>query len=175
MAIFFFYKKMFWTVIYVKRCWQAFISGGGDTDVYVVMCRTGEQGPKGISCMLVEKGSPGLAFGKKEKKVWCLDVRNNSSLWNLNRLLKGDNSLSWYVFWVGVSRNSFYTWWSKNVFSKFLGLNDLKWQKSLKKKFSCRIFSKYSIFFLIVWRLDGTPSPLELLYLKTVKFQPLIW
>lgn len=74
MAIFFFYKKMFWTVIYVQRCWQAFISGGGDTDVYVVMCRTGEQGPKGISCMLVEKGSPGLAFGKKEKKVWYQDV-----------------------------------------------------------------------------------------------------
>lgn len=48
---------------------KAFISGGGDTDVYIVMCRTGEQGPKGISCMLVEKGSPGLAFGKKEKKV----------------------------------------------------------------------------------------------------------
>lgn len=71
---FLFDKKMFWTVIYVKRCWQAFISGGGDTDVYVVMCRTGEQGPKGISCMLVEKGSPGLAFGKKEKKVWYLDV-----------------------------------------------------------------------------------------------------
>lgn len=97
MAIFFFYKKIFWTVIYVKRCWQAFISGGGDTDVYIVMCRTGEQGPKGISCLLVEKGSPGLAFGKKEKKVWCLDVRNNSSLWNLNRLLKGDNSLWWCV------------------------------------------------------------------------------
>ena len=51
---------------------QAFISGGGDTDVYVVMCRTGEPGPKGISCLLVEKGSPGLAFGKKEKKVWYM-------------------------------------------------------------------------------------------------------
>ena len=48
---------------------QSFISGGGDTDLYVVMCRTGKAGPKGISCILVEKGSPGLAFGKKEKKV----------------------------------------------------------------------------------------------------------
>ena len=46
-----------------------FISGGGETDVYVVMCRTGEKGPKGISCLLVEKGTPGLDFGKKEKKV----------------------------------------------------------------------------------------------------------
>lgn len=48
---------------------QAFISGGGDTDVYVVMCRTGEKGPKGISCVVVEKGTAGLSFGKKEKKV----------------------------------------------------------------------------------------------------------
>lgn len=48
---------------------QAFISGGGDTDVYVVMVRTGGKGPKGISCVVVEKGTPGLSFGKKEKKV----------------------------------------------------------------------------------------------------------
>jgi len=48
---------------------QAFISGGGDTDVYLIMCRTGEAGPKGISCVLVEKGTNGLSFGKKEKKV----------------------------------------------------------------------------------------------------------
>lgn len=33
------------------------------------MCRTGDIGPKGISCLLVEKGTPGLSFGKKEKKV----------------------------------------------------------------------------------------------------------
>jgi len=49
---------------------KAFISGGGDTDVYVVMCRTGAQGAKGISCLLVEKDStPGLSFGKKELKM----------------------------------------------------------------------------------------------------------
>lgn len=140
--------NFFWTknVLNVKRCWQAFISGGGDTDVYVVMCRTGEQGPKGISCMLVEKGSPGLAFGKKEKKVWWLDVRNNSSLWNLNRLLKGDNSLLWCVL-SGCFSNSVYTWWSKNVFSKFLGLNDLKWQNSFKKNFLVEFFQSIQFFF----------------------------
>ncbi|KAI9209174.1 acyl-coenzyme A dehydrogenase family, member 8 [Polychytrium aggregatum] len=48
---------------------KAFISGGGDTDVYLVMARTGGPGPKGISCFLVEKGTPGLSFGKKEQKV----------------------------------------------------------------------------------------------------------
>ncbi|XP_046891453.1 isobutyryl-CoA dehydrogenase, mitochondrial [Hypomesus transpacificus] len=54
---------------YVLNGSKAFISGGGDTDVYIVMCRTGAKGPKGISCLVVEKGTPGLSFGKKEKKV----------------------------------------------------------------------------------------------------------
>uniref|UniRef100_A0A8C2FPB2 Acyl-CoA dehydrogenase family, member 8 n=1 Tax=Cyprinus carpio TaxID=7962 RepID=A0A8C2FPB2_CYPCA len=48
---------------YILNGSKAFISGGGDTDVYVVMCRTGEKGPKGISCLVLEKGSPGLSFG----------------------------------------------------------------------------------------------------------------
>ncbi|KAL3057511.1 hypothetical protein OYC64_007889 [Pagothenia borchgrevinki] len=54
---------------YIVNGSKAFISGGGDTDVYIVMCRTGGKGPKGISCLVVEKGTPGLSFGKKEKKV----------------------------------------------------------------------------------------------------------
>ncbi|KAM4627126.1 isobutyryl-CoA dehydrogenase, mitochondrial isoform 2-T2 [Polymixia lowei] len=54
---------------YVLNGSKAFISGGGDTDVYIVMCRTGGKGPRGISCLVVEKGAPGLSFGKKEKKV----------------------------------------------------------------------------------------------------------
>ncbi|MEM1313743.1 MAG: acyl-CoA dehydrogenase family protein [Pseudomonadota bacterium] len=48
---------------------KAFISGGGYSDVYLVMCRTGEDGPKGISCLLVEDGSEGLSFGAQEKKM----------------------------------------------------------------------------------------------------------
>uniref|UniRef100_A0A673TSC9 Isobutyryl-CoA dehydrogenase, mitochondrial n=1 Tax=Suricata suricatta TaxID=37032 RepID=A0A673TSC9_SURSU len=54
---------------YILNGSKAFISGGGESDVYVVMCRTGGPGPKGISCVVVEKGTPGLSFGKKEKKV----------------------------------------------------------------------------------------------------------
>ncbi|XP_030078271.1 isobutyryl-CoA dehydrogenase, mitochondrial isoform X2 [Microcaecilia unicolor] len=54
---------------YILNGSKAFISGGGDTDIYVVMCRTGGSGPKGISCIVVEKGTPGLSFGKKERKV----------------------------------------------------------------------------------------------------------
>ena len=48
---------------------KAFISGSGEADVYLVMCRTGEAGAKGVSCILVEKGTPGLTFAKKERKV----------------------------------------------------------------------------------------------------------
>jgi alkylation response protein AidB-like acyl-CoA dehydrogenase len=48
---------------------KAFISGGGESDVYLVMCRTGGEGPKGISALIVPKGSPGLSFGKKEVKL----------------------------------------------------------------------------------------------------------
>jgi len=50
---------------------QSFISGAGETDVYLVMSRTGVDGPKGISCILVEADRKGLAFGKKEEKVRC--------------------------------------------------------------------------------------------------------
>jgi len=48
---------------------KAFISGGGRADVYLVMARTGESGPRGISCFLVENGTPGLSFGAQEKKL----------------------------------------------------------------------------------------------------------
>src|SRR5580692_6016970 len=54
---------------YVLNGSKAFISGGGTSDVYVVMVRTGEAGPRGISCLVIEKGSPGLSFGKKERKL----------------------------------------------------------------------------------------------------------
>lgn len=48
---------------------KAFISGGGESDIYLIMVRTGDSSPKGISCILVEKGTSGLSFGKKEKKL----------------------------------------------------------------------------------------------------------
>ncbi|MBS0274522.1 MAG: isobutyryl-CoA dehydrogenase [Proteobacteria bacterium] len=54
---------------YVLNGSKAFISGAGVSDLYVCMVRTGEGGPKGISCLVVEKGMPGLSFGKKERKM----------------------------------------------------------------------------------------------------------
>jgi alkylation response protein AidB-like acyl-CoA dehydrogenase len=54
---------------YVVNGAKAFISGGGSSDLYVCMVRTGKDGPDGISCLVVEKGTPGLSFGKREKKM----------------------------------------------------------------------------------------------------------
>ncbi len=48
---------------------KAFISGAGTSDVYVVMARTGADGPKGISTFVVGKDAPGLSFGAQEKKM----------------------------------------------------------------------------------------------------------
>jgi alkylation response protein AidB-like acyl-CoA dehydrogenase len=48
---------------------KAFISGGGYSDAYLVMCRTGEDGAKGISTMIVDDGTHGLSFGGLEDKM----------------------------------------------------------------------------------------------------------
>lgn len=48
---------------------KAFISGGGYADAYLVMCRTGGDGPKGVSAVIVEDGAPGLSFGGLEDKM----------------------------------------------------------------------------------------------------------
>jgi alkylation response protein AidB-like acyl-CoA dehydrogenase len=48
---------------------KAFISGGGRSDIYLCMVRTGEEGPAGISCIAIEKDTPGLSFGAQEKKL----------------------------------------------------------------------------------------------------------
>jgi hypothetical protein len=54
---------------YVLNGSKAFISGGGRSDVYVAMARTGAPGSSGISCLIVENGTPGLSFGKQERKL----------------------------------------------------------------------------------------------------------
>jgi alkylation response protein AidB-like acyl-CoA dehydrogenase len=54
---------------YVLNGTKAFISGGSVSDLYVTMVRTGAAGPRGITCVMVEKDAPGLSFGKKERKL----------------------------------------------------------------------------------------------------------
>ncbi|MGZ8326999.1 MAG: acyl-CoA dehydrogenase family protein, partial [Allosphingosinicella sp.] len=54
---------------YVVSGSKAFISGAGENEVYVTMVRTGVDGPKGISCLVIEKDMPGVSFGAQEKKL----------------------------------------------------------------------------------------------------------
>lgn len=54
---------------YIVNGSKAFISGAGTSDLYLVMVRSNGPGAKGISCLLVDKNTPGLTFGKPEKKL----------------------------------------------------------------------------------------------------------
>ena len=54
---------------YVVNGTKQFISGGGVNDLYVTMARTGADGPKGISCLVIEKHMPGVSFGAPERKL----------------------------------------------------------------------------------------------------------
>ena len=64
---------------------KAFISGGGYSDAYIVMCRTGDAGPKGVSAVVVEDGTDGLSFGGLEDKMgWRAQPTRQVQLDNCN-------------------------------------------------------------------------------------------
>jgi alkylation response protein AidB-like acyl-CoA dehydrogenase len=54
---------------YVVNGSKAFISGGGENEIYVCMVRTGDDGHRGISCLVIEKDRPGVSFGANERKL----------------------------------------------------------------------------------------------------------
>jgi alkylation response protein AidB-like acyl-CoA dehydrogenase len=54
---------------YIVNGAKQFISGAGESDVYVAMVRTGEDGPKGVSTLVIPKDAPGLSFGASENKM----------------------------------------------------------------------------------------------------------
>jgi alkylation response protein AidB-like acyl-CoA dehydrogenase len=54
---------------YIVNGTKQFISGAGENELYVTMVRTGEDGPKGISCLVIEKDMPGVSFGAQERKL----------------------------------------------------------------------------------------------------------
>jgi alkylation response protein AidB-like acyl-CoA dehydrogenase len=54
---------------YVVSGSKAFISGAGENELYVTMARTGAEGPKGISCLVIEKDMKGVSFGAQERKL----------------------------------------------------------------------------------------------------------
>jgi alkylation response protein AidB-like acyl-CoA dehydrogenase len=64
---------------------KAFISGGGYSDAYIVMCRTGDAGPKGISTVIVDDKTDGLSFGGLEDKMgWRAQPTRQVQLDNCN-------------------------------------------------------------------------------------------
>src|SRR5437870_10264757 len=54
---------------YVVSGSKAFISGGGENEIYVTMVRTGEEGPKAITALVIEKDMAGVSFGAQERKL----------------------------------------------------------------------------------------------------------
>ncbi len=54
---------------YIVNGTKQFISGAGENEVYVTMVRTGADGPKGISCLVIDKDMPGVSFGANERKL----------------------------------------------------------------------------------------------------------
>jgi alkylation response protein AidB-like acyl-CoA dehydrogenase len=54
---------------YVLNGTKQFISGAGSSSIYIVMARTGESGPHGITAIVVPAGTPGLSFGENERKM----------------------------------------------------------------------------------------------------------
>jgi alkylation response protein AidB-like acyl-CoA dehydrogenase len=69
---------------YIVNGTKQFISGGGENEVYVTMVRTGAEGPKGISCLVIEKDMPGVSFGANERKLgwitlWAARARASAS------------------------------------------------------------------------------------------------
>lgn len=54
---------------YILNGSKAFISGGAVSDLYLCMVRTGDDSYRGISALIIEKNTPGLSFGKQEKKM----------------------------------------------------------------------------------------------------------
>jgi len=54
---------------YIVTGSKAFISGGGENEIYVTMVRTGQEGAKGISALVIEKDMPGVSFGAQERKL----------------------------------------------------------------------------------------------------------
>ncbi|KTD42002.1 acyl-CoA dehydrogenase family protein [Legionella parisiensis] len=86
---------------YVLNGSKAFISGGSVSDVYLCMVRTGDESHHGISCLLIEKNTPGLSFGKLEKKMgWnsqptCMVYFENCRVPIVNRV--GDEGMGFKI------------------------------------------------------------------------------
>ena len=91
---------------YILNGQKQFISGAGANDLYVVMVRTGGDGPGGISTLVVEKDAPGLSFGANERKMgWNAQptrtvIFENARVPVANRL--GDEGIGFKIAMAGL-------------------------------------------------------------------------
>lgn len=91
---------------YVLNGQKQFISGAGANDLYVVMVRTGGDGPGGISTLVVDKDTPGLSFGANERKMgWNAQptravIFENARVPVANRL--GDEGIGFKIAMAGL-------------------------------------------------------------------------
>ncbi|NVN87410.1 MAG: acyl-CoA dehydrogenase family protein [Rhodopseudomonas sp.] len=91
---------------YVLNGQKQFISGAGQAGLYVVMVRTGQDGPGGVSTLVVEGDTPGLAFGANERKMgWnaqptCAVIFENARVPVANRL--GDEGIGFKIAMAGL-------------------------------------------------------------------------
>ncbi|WP_346295119.1 isobutyryl-CoA dehydrogenase [Rhodopseudomonas sp. P1] len=91
---------------YILDGQKQFISGAGANDLYVVMVRTGGDGPGGISTLVVEKDTPGLSFGANERKMgWNAQptrtvIFENARVPVTNRL--GDEGIGFKIAMAGL-------------------------------------------------------------------------
>nr|WP_185966219.1 isobutyryl-CoA dehydrogenase [Rhodopseudomonas palustris] len=91
---------------YILNGQKQFISGAGANDLYVVMVRTGGDGPGGISTLVVEKDTPGLSFGANERKMgWNAQptrtvIFENARVPVANRL--GDEGIGFKIAMAGL-------------------------------------------------------------------------
>ncbi|TDR95904.1 isobutyryl-CoA dehydrogenase [Enterovirga rhinocerotis] len=91
---------------YVLDGSKQFISGAGSSDLYVVMARTGEEGPRGISTLVVPRDAPGLSFGPNERKMgWNAQptrqvIFDNCRVPVANRL--GDEGIGFRIAMAGL-------------------------------------------------------------------------
>src|ERR1700760_2554002 len=96
---------------YVLNGQKQFISGAGAGDVYVVMVRTGMDGPGGISTIVVEGDTPGLSLGSNERKMgWNAQptravIFENARVPVANRL--GDEGIGFKIAMAGVGGGRF--------------------------------------------------------------------
>jgi alkylation response protein AidB-like acyl-CoA dehydrogenase len=91
---------------YVLNGQKQFISGAGESDIYVAMVRTGDDGPGGISTLVVERDTPGVSFGANERKMgWNAQptravIFENARVPVANRL--GDEGIGFKIAMAGL-------------------------------------------------------------------------